>query len=160
MKKYTLSFAVLIMVLFTIILFLGALGCGDITQYKRIGNTNYYLVETMAISSEGTPLPNLYYSQNPGKDGFSGINQKGIPYLIFWNERFVVVKCSDINSKRITNYCIIENFKTTNKNPDKNYNLHEYATMEEYKEAMKLFGLNEIEMYQTNNSIPWSLHLW
>ncbi|MCM1078170.1 MAG: hypothetical protein NC344_01765 [Bacteroidales bacterium] len=150
----------LMLVLLPIILFLGAWGCGDITQYKRIGNTSFYLVETMAISSEGHPLPNLYYSQNPYKDGFSGINQKGIPYRIFWNERFIVIKCSDINSKKIINYCIIKDLKTTNKNPDDNYNLHEYNRKDEYEEAMRFFGLNESEMFQTDNNIPWSLHLW
>lgn len=160
MKKHTQTFVLLMMVLFSIILFLGVLGCGDITQYKRIGNTNFYLVETMAISPEGYPLPNLYYSQNPRKNGFSGINQKGIPYQIFWNERFLVVKCSDTDSGKIINYCVMEDLKTTNKNPGNNYNLHEYATKKEYEEAMKLFGLNEIEMNQTDNNIPWSLHLW
>ena len=162
MNKYTkISLTIpLSVIVLILMLLLGVWGFGDITQYKRIGDTNFFLVETMAESLEGRPLPDLYYSRNAGKDGFSGVNQRGIPYQIFWNGHFLVVKCSDRDSKRTINYCIIEFSDSPISNRTGNYDLHEYAGKREYEKAMLFFGLKESEMNQTDSRIPWSIHLW
>ena len=146
--------------LIPILFFFVAWGLGDITQYKRIGDTNFYLVETMAESSEGKPLPGLYYSRNPQKEGFSGTNLGAIPFQLLWNNTYIVVKCTDRDSKRLIKYCIIKFCNTSIHGRAGNYVLHEYTTKKEYERAMGYYGLNESEMNQTDNRIPWSLHLW
>lgn len=130
-------------------------GCiiGDHWQYKRIGETDFYLGELMS------PKPDLYYTKNP-KFGFKGVNQRKTPKHIFWNDSILVVKCSDKLDGAITNYCIIKMFKTKNCDSWEDYELIQYATHEEYVQAMNALGLKESEMCYTDNSIPWSLHLF
>lgn len=136
------------------LLILGAI-CVDILQYKRIGDTNFYLVEP-----DGFPWPQIYYSR-PSDRGFYGLETEGFPYYIYWNDSIVIVKHSDSARKRLINYCIIKDLKTNDTiNIDNDYELHEYQTKKEYEKAMDCLGLKESEMNQTDSSIPWSLHLW
>lgn len=131
MKKNILKLFLFVIVLITILFF--SVACVEIVQYKRIGDTNFYLVETMAISSEGKPLPGLYYSRRPQEKGFSGVSLGAIPFQLFWNNRYIVVKCTDRDSKRLIKYCIIKILNTAFTDPEDNYELHEYTTEEEYE---------------------------
>ncbi len=160
MKKNIVKQFLLVIALIPILVLLVALGYGDIMQYKRIGDTNFYLVETMAMSSNGKPLPGLYYSQNTSEEGFCGINLGAVPSQILWNCRYIVVKCIDRDNKKLISYCIIKILKTSSFDPADNYELHEYTKKDEYEKAMRNFGLKESEMNHTDNIIPWSLHLW
>ena len=158
MKKDIIRRLLLMTVLIPISVFLAA--CVDLLQYKRIGDTNFYLVETMANSSDGRPLPGLYYSRNPSEKGFSGISLDGVPYQIFWNNSYIVVVCTDREGKIIAKYCIIKILITSSADCADDYEVYEYATKNEYEKAMCYYGLKPSEMNHTDNRIPWRLHLW
>lgn len=103
---------IIVVIIALLIFFVIMLGFTDVKQYKRIGDTNFYLVETMAYSSNGKPIPGLFYSGNPRKAGFAGVSCMGVPLQIFWNDRYLVLKCTDRDSKRLINYCIIRYSKS------------------------------------------------
>lgn len=154
--KNTLAVIVMLLggMVLAFLLILGAI-CVDILQYKRIGDTNFYLVEP-----DGFPWPQIYYSR-PSDRGFYGLETEGFPYYIYWNDSIVIVKHSDSARKRLINYCIIKDLKINDTiNIENNYELHEYMTKKEYEKAMDCLGLKESEMNQTDSSIPWSLHIW
>lgn len=158
MKKDIIRRLSLMTVLIPISVFLAA--CVDLLQYKRIGYTNFYLVETMANTSEGNPLPGLFYSRNPSKEGFSGISLDGVPFQIFWNDSYIVVECTDREGKGLIKYYIIKLLSTSSDDSVDNYEVYEYATKNEYVKAMGYYGLQKSEMNHTDNRIPWRLHLW
>lgn len=159
MRKFAIIILALTAMMFFLLL-LAALGFGDIDQYKRIGKTNFYLMESMGITKDGRTIPTLRYSLNSNIGGYAGAGVLGVPKHIFWNDSILVVKCSDKLDGKITNYCIIKMFKTENCEPWEEYELNQYATSMEYVQAMNAMGLKESEMRYTDNSIPWSLHLF
>lgn len=135
-------------------LFIGIFS-GDITQYKRIGTTNYYLVESMTESADGGLLSNLYFKDEIGFG--ESIKIKGYPKHIFWNENYIIVKCSDVYKNHIINYCII---KQVDNQRDAYHSFQEHNDSIEYKSAMSILGLDETKMNYTDDNIPWSLHLF
>ena len=123
---------------------------GDITQYKRIGNTDYSLVEGMA--AEGKPLAEIMHNE---EGGFIGLSYEGFAKDIYWNDDYLIVKCSDRNSETIINYCIIEQ-KSNRRVP---WRINEYKSKVDFEKAKQKLGLDESKMNYTDNHIPWSLHL-
>ena len=82
----------------TLLLFL----FGDISQYKQIGDTNFYLLPN-EIGQESF----LYH--NGGKEGvFYPIYHKGLVHDVYWNKQYIIIKC---NQKKVENWYIIRNIE-------------------------------------------------
>ena len=73
---------------------------------RRIGNTRFYLLETMAISNEGEPLAGLYYSPTD-VSGYKSVEMSGFPMTILWNDKYLISKIFDGNSPNIDSYVVI-----------------------------------------------------
>ena len=121
----------------------------DITQYKRIGITGYYLMES--IGNE--PYADMRYY----KDGLfsESVKYKGFAKDLYWNDKYIIVKCTNKNSQDIINYCIIEQYGGDNEYVP--WVVHQYATEKEFEEAKATFGLEEEKMGYTDSKIPLTL---
>lgn len=151
-KKIRIIFVGGIIILFIIMIPIVPF-CGDITQYKRIGETNYYLVESLG----NEPYSDLHYRYENKHFGES-VKYKGFAKDLYWNDTYLIIKCTGKRSTEINNYCIIKQQSSSQKNVP--WEVYEYQTEKEFESAKKKLGLNEEEMEYTSSCIPWSLHLF
>ena len=124
----------------------------DITQYKRIGDTEYYLVESFGNES----YADLRYRKDADDFFSESIKYRGFAKDVYWNSEYIIIKCTEKNSREITNYCIIKQYSKNNSHVP--WEVHEYATEMEFEDAKQLFNLDEEKMNHTNADIPWHLH--
>ena len=96
---------------------------------RRIGNTRFYLVETMVDSKTGKPLAGLYYKPI-ATSGFCGENTPGFPKIIYWNDKFVISKNFDGNNHEIVEYVII-NLDSIEPNYGEMNDIHRFRNEEE-----------------------------
>ena len=128
----------------------------DYTPYKRIGKTEYYLLETMAQSSDGSALPGLYRLVG---DNYVGVSLSGYPKHIFWDNDYILVKCTDGNRNDIiTTYCIIK--QVGKYDYLEKWDVRLFSDSKDYETAIKKLHLDEFKMDYTDAKIPWSLHLF
>lgn len=120
---------------------------------RRIGNTRFYLVETMVDSKDGKPLAGLYYKPI-ATSGFCGENTPGFPKIIYWNDKFVISKNFDGNNPEIVEYVII-NLDSIEPNYGEMNDIHRFRNEEEYYTYLKQIKLSEADMNQTDNHIAW-----
>ena len=120
---------------------------------RRIGNTRFYLVETMVDSKTGKPLAGLYYKPI-ATSGFCGENTPGFPKIIYWNDKFVISKNFDGNNPEIVEYVII-NLDSIDPNNGEMKDIHRFRNEEEYYTYLKQIKLSEADMNQTDNHIAW-----
>ena len=120
---------------------------------RRIGNTRFYLVETMVDSKTGKPLAGLYYKPI-ATSGFCGENTPGFPKIIYWNDKFVISKNFDGNNHEIVEYVII-NLDSIEPNYGEMNDIHRSRNEEEYYTYLKQIKLSEADMNQTDNHIAW-----
>ena len=120
---------------------------------RRIGNTRFYLVETMVDSKTGKPLAGLYYKPI-ATSGFCGENTPGVPKIIYWNDKFVISKNFDGNNHEIVEYVII-NLDSIEPNYGEMNDIHRFRNEEEYYTYLKQIKLSEADMNQTDNHIAW-----
>ena len=120
---------------------------------RRIGNTRFYLVETMVDSKTGKPLAGLYYKPI-ATSGFCGENTPGFPKIIYWNDKFVISKNFDGNNHEIVEYVII-NLDSIEPNYGEMNDIHRFRNEEEYYTYLKQIKLSEADMNQTDNHIAW-----
>ena len=120
---------------------------------RRIGNTRFYLVETMVDSKTGKPLAGLYYKPI-ATSGFCGENTPGFPKIIYWNDKFVISKNFDGNNHEIVEYVII-NLDSIEPNYGEMNDIHRFRNEEEYYTYLKQIKLSEADMNQTDNHISW-----
>ena len=120
---------------------------------RRIGNTRFYLVETMVDSKTGKPLAGLYYKPI-ATSGFCGENTPGFPKIIYWNDKFVISKNFDGNNHEIVEYVII-NLDSIEPNYGEMKDIHRFRNEEEYYTYLKQIKLSEADMNQTDNHIAW-----
>ena len=120
---------------------------------RRIGNTRFYLVETMVDSKTGKPLAGLYYKPI-ATSGFCGENIPGFPKIIYWNDKFVISKNFDGNNHEIVEYVII-NLDSIEPNYGEMNDIHRFRNEEEYYTYLKQIKLSEADMNQTDNHIAW-----
>lgn len=120
---------------------------------RRIGNTRFYLVETMVDSKTGKPLAGLYYKPI-ATSGFCGENTPGFPKIIYWNDKFVISKNFDGNNHEIVEYVII-NLDSIEPNYGDMNDIHRFRNEEEYYTYLKQIKLSEADMNQTDNHIAW-----
>ena len=120
---------------------------------RRIGNTRFYLVETMVDSKTGKPLAGLYYKPI-ATSGSCGENTPGFPKIIYWNDKFVISKNFDGNNPEIVEYVII-NLDSIEPNYGEMNDIHRFRNEEEYYTYLKQIKLSEADMNQTDNHIAW-----
>ena len=118
----------------------------------RIGDTNFYLVETMAMSEEGDPLLGLYHKDI--NDGYKGVEMSGFPKIILWNEKYLISKNYDGNVPTITSYVIICQ-DSVNISDGDIAGILLFKTEIEYNNYMKQIGVSESKMNQIDNRITW-----
>lgn len=121
------------------------------TSYcRRIGNTRFYLVETMADSREGKPLAGLYYKPT-ATSGYNGENTPGFPKAFLWNDRYIISKNFDGDNPEIIEYVII-NMDSIYASGEMN-DIHRFQDEESYYNYLEQIDLSEADMNQTDNHI-------
>lgn len=142
-KKIIILLIIVIFVTFLLFLFLFS----DNSQYKQIGDTNFYLLPN-EIGQESF----LYH--NGGKEGvFYPIHHKGFVHDVYWNKQYIIIKCNKNNEE---NWYIIRNIEVYDYSK---FNIHHYLKDSDYKRALDSLLIDELRMEHTNGTIPWSLHL-
>lgn len=124
----------------------------DISQYKRIGNTNYYL-------SDGATSKYIFFLQSKKYGTFEPISHKGIIQEIRWNNKYIILKCSKTSKDCNISYWYIMNY-FEDKMDWKNLDIKEFVRLSDYQKALKAMHISECHMSYTNGNIPWSLHLF
>lgn len=143
-KKIIKRILIAILIFFPLSIFLFS----DTSQYKKIGDTNFYLVPN-AMGEES-----FLYHDGGHEGGYSPIYHKGIVHDAYWNKQYVIIKCSE---KEEENWYIIRNIKEYYYSK---FKILHFLNEKDYKNALDSLGINEAKMEHTDGSIPWSLHLW
>ena len=118
----------------------------------RIGNTSFFLIETMATSKDGKPLMGLYCKVR--NDGYKGVEMSGYPRIILWNEKYLISKNYDGNNTTIINYVII-NQNSVNESDGDITDIHFFKGETDYNKYIQQIGLSESNMKRINNRIKW-----
>jgi hypothetical protein len=95
------------------------------------------------------------WNRNQSPCPFTGGRHGDIKY-VYWNDDYIIIKCTDGDSQKIMNYCIIEQHGRNS--PYVPWIVHEYGTEGEYKTAIDSIGLVEENLNFTDTHIPWRLH--
>ncbi len=136
-----------IAILFLMRLFIGC----DITQYKQIGKTNFYLLPDVNDGVESF----LYHGIRPG-GWFEPVYTEGSVHDVFWNQDILIIKSTEKKKKQEQeHWCIMNNLKELNY-PD--LNTKHFDNERDYQKTLDSLGLQEKNMEHTDGSIPWSLH--
>lgn len=118
----------------------------------RIGDTNFYLVETMAISDDGKSILELCYKDMHG--GYKGVEMNGFPKNVLWNDKYLISKNFDGKTSSIINYVVI---KLGNRSVSGNAisELNIFTMKTEYNSFLKQRGISESSMKQIDNHVLW-----
>lgn len=147
MKKVT-KMAIILLVLFLFLLLLNHY----MSYSMKIGNTSFYLVETMATSDDGKTLLALCHKDING--GYKGIEMSGFPKNILWNDKYLISKNYDGNTPIIINYVIIK-LNNINVSDGVISELYVLNTKTEYNNFLQQRGLSESNLKQIDNHILW-----
>ena len=151
MKKNNL-FYYIISIAFVVLIILVLLN-NYMSYSMRIGETRFFLVETMATSKDGKPLLGLYFEvRNNG--GYKGVEMSGFPKIILWNEKYLISKNYDGKDTTIANYVII-NQNSVNSSDGSITDIHIYKREKDYNNYLQNIGLSESDMKTINNRITW-----
>lgn len=134
--------------LLSIIAFLLLFWIHDKLSYsRRIGDTHFYLVETMAISKEGKILVGLYY-QPKAISGYCGEFTPGFPQTILWNKKYLISKNYDGNTPDIIEYIVI-NMDSINADNGEMTDIHVLTEEKDYYNYLKQLNLKESDLNET-----------
>jgi hypothetical protein len=137
MKKKYIIMILTCSVLFILFIFGIALGSFDFTRSKRLGKTNYYLVESVAN------VVGLYHQYPDERDGFYNVIEGRI-IDAYWNEQYILVTQYAVNSDSIEGYYIVKMLPPVKTGvPWKKMGL---LTKEDYEQKKQELLLNEEEM--------------
>ena len=120
---------------------------------RRIGETNFYLVETMADTKEGKPLAGLYYKPT-AFSAYCGENIPGFPKTILWNTKYLISKNFNGKNSNIIQYVVINMDSITPSNGEMR-DIHIFTNEKQYYDYLKQIQLLESNMQQTDNHIAW-----
>lgn len=141
------------MAIILLVLFLFLLLLNHYMSYSmKIGNTSFYLVETMATSDDGKTLLALCHKDING--GYKGIEMSGFPKNILWNDKYLISKNYDGNTPIIINYVIIK-LNNINVSDGVISELYVLNTKTEYNNFLQQRGLSESNLKQIDNHILW-----
>lgn len=136
----------------TIILFFGLSSCMEGFMYKKIGDTDYYIIE----SEGGTKI----YTAHKSGDIFDSVCGYQISD-VYWNKKYLLLKChkgtiDSISDEKV--YCIVE--QDVYEGSPFPWRIQKFEDMGKYEEEKRRLGLDESRMKHTDSHIPWSLHLF
>lgn len=151
MKKINYKYFIILPVIVLLLLWLN-----DVLSYsRRIGNTRFYLVETMVNSKEGKPLAGLHYKLNGKRSsGYKGISMYGYPKIILWNDKYIISKNYDGNSTDIISYVVINQNSVNPVNADIE-EIYHFTSESDYYTFLRQIKLSESDLNQTDNHILW-----
>lgn len=118
----------------------------------RIGDTSFYLVETMATSDDGKTILGLCYKDMNG--GYKGVEMNGFPKNVLWNDKYLISKNYDGKAPAITNYVVIK-LGNRSVSIDTISELFVFTTKTEYNSFLQQRGISEFNMKQIDNRILW-----
>lgn len=150
MKRINYKYCVALPVVILLLLWVN-----DVLSYsRRIGNTRFYLVETMANSKEGKPLAGLYYKVTGDSGGYKGVEMSGYPKMILWNDKYIISKNYDGNNENIIGYVVINqnSVNTTNGYIEEIYH---FTSETDYYAFLRQIKLSESKLNETGNHILW-----
>lgn len=119
----------------------------DISQYKQIGDTHFYLLPN------GIGQESLLYHDGEKEALFFPINHEGLVHDVYWNQQYIIIKCSQQEDEH---WYIIRNIKDYNY---PKFEIQHFLNENDYESALDSLGISEKCMEHTDGSIPWSLHL-
>lgn len=122
----------------------------DNTQYKQIGDTNFYLRPNELGEGSGSFL----FHDGGEESLFFPINHNGSVHDVYWNQQYVIIKCSE---QKKENWYIIRNLKYYSY-PE--FGIKHYLNENDYNRSLDSLGISEKNMEHTDGSIPWRLHLY
>ena len=126
----------------------------SLSYSRRIGNTHFYLVETMALSEKGESLAGLYY-RSDSTTGYIGEMTPGFPLIILWNDKYLISKNYDGNHPIIIKYVVI-NLDSINTDYYKEpKGIRTFSKRNDYLNYLQERHLSESNMNQTDNHIGW-----
>lgn len=147
MKKkiiYSIVFSVVILLLVFI---------NDYMSYSiRIGDTQLYFVETMAMSEDGEPLMGLFCKTM--KAGYKGVEMGGFPRAVLWNDKYLISKNHNGKDTTINSYVII-NQDSINEWDGSISDIHKFKDAEEYHGYLREISLSESNMKKVDNHVKW-----
>lgn len=120
---------------------------------RRIGNTRFYLVRTIADSKEGKPLAGLYYKP-AATSGYNGENTPGFPVSILWNDKYLISKYYCGNNPNAIEYLII-NMDSIKRDYGEMTDVRTFNNEKDYKNYLKQKNISESELNKTDNHIAW-----
>ncbi|GHT88472.1 hypothetical protein FACS189474_3790 [Bacteroidia bacterium] len=135
MKKRYIALIIIGTVLFILFIFGWVLGSFDFTHYKRLGKTNYELMED--VSS----FVGLYYTYP--NDLSVGVVEGHITDA-YWNEQYILVTQYYGRNDSIEGYYIVKMLPPVEKGVP--WEKTKFATKEEYEQKKQELSLNEKEM--------------
>lgn len=141
-KKISIILLIAILIPLSLLLF------SDISQYKQIGDTHFYLLPD-EIGTES-----VLYHDGGDRGVFYPINHKGIVQDVYWNQQYIIIKCSQQNEE---NWYIIKNIKDYIYSK---FNIQHFTNENDYQRAIDSMKIDETTMGHTGGDVPWSLHLW
>jgi hypothetical protein len=137
MKKRYIVLIITGIILFILFVFGSVLGSFDFTRSKRIGKTNFYLVEGV------NNVFDLHYKDAETNSFGEGIIDGRITD-IYWNEQYILLTQYAVRSDSVTGYYIVKMLSHVKKGvPWKTIKL---STKEEYEQKKQELSLNEKEM--------------
>jgi hypothetical protein len=144
MKKRYIIYGLILSVLFVYLLWIAfGIMLGGLTRSKRLGKTNYYLVESV------TPNVDLSFQYPDEREGFYNVVEGHI-INAYWNEQYILVTqyYNYEKSDSITGYYIIKMLPPVEKGvPWENT---KFETKEEYERKKQELGLDEEKMKHKN----------
>lgn len=148
MKKLRFKYLLLSIVAFLLLFWIH----DKLSYRRRIGDTRFYLVESMAISKEGKPLVGLYY-QPETISAYCGEYMPGFPRTILWNDKYLISKNYDGNTPDIIKYIVI-NMDSINVDNGEMKDIHVFAEEKDYYNYIKQLNLTESDLNETPTETP------
>ena len=148
-KKSFIIFAII--GLFTILL-VGWFICWQSLPSKRIGETDFYIMESFASTKQGKPLNSLYYKHD-SLSVYEGILMAGYPVHIMWNDKYIVCKNSNGDNTSIINYVVL--VPNPSRLPEIPYDVNEFNSEKDYLCFLDQLGISESGMNYSDSHIPW-----
>ena len=119
----------------------------DMSQYKQIGDTHFYLLPN-EMGQES-----FLYHDGEAKGVFFPIHHKGTVHDVYWNQQYIIIKCSEQEEEH---WYLMRNIKDYNY---QRFMIQHFLNENDYKRSLDSLGISENKMEHTDGTIPWSLHL-
>lgn len=122
-------------------------------QYKRIGDTKYYVMRDYI----GDTGPFLYYRTD--KITFEDVQTQSFVEDVYWNDDYILLVCTDLDFAKGQHYYVLRQ-KPDFRRKGSPWNMREYTSIDKYEKAKDSLGLDETKMQHTDGNIPWRITIF